>query len=99
MNKIETLPKSIFSNEDDERYDISMWLTVYNHLCIGYRHETTGKILFSVCIEPEGEVISIAESCQFLINKDIGVAHNIDDACDELQNYISNNDNIFDCYV
>lgn len=90
MNKIELLPKDLHVN--NEHYQLGMWVTAFARLCIGYRHIFGKKdTLFSVCIEPEHKPISIAETKGWFLNNGIGNAVSVDDACDEILNYIEMN--------
>lgn len=91
MNKIELLPKDIYYNND--LYQLNMWITAFRRLCIGYRLAFNVKhdSLFSVCIEPENKPHEITNHNSGLINAGIGNAVSVDDACDELLNYIEKN--------
>ena len=87
MNKIELLPKDIYFN--DELYQIGLWVTAFGRLCIGYRMalDTKHESLFSVCVEPENEPRKIDDTIGYL-NEYIGNARTLDEACEELVNYI-----------
>lgn len=91
MNKIELLPKDIYYN--DELYQLNMWVTAFGRLCIGYRLALNLKhdSLFSVCVEPENEPHAISDLNSGWINAGIGNAVSIDDACEEILNYIEKN--------
>lgn len=90
MNKIELLPKDLHVNNKD--YQLGMWVTAFARLCIGYRHIFDKKdTLFSVCVEPEHKPVSIAETKGWFLNNGIGNAVSVDDACDEILNYIELN--------
>jgi len=90
MNKIELLPKNIYYNND--LYQIRMWVTFRDRLCIGYRDPLDKNLnsLFSVCVEPENEPRTIESTIGFL-NEYIGNMKSVDDACDELLNWIEKN--------
>ena len=91
MNKIELLPKDIYFNDD--LYQLNMWVTTFGRLCIGYRNSLDVKhdSLFSVCVEPENKPHKITDPNSGWINAGIGNAVSVDDACDELMNYIEKN--------
>ena len=91
MNKIELLPKDIYYNDD--LYQLNMWVTAFGRLCIGYRMALNSKrdSLFSVCVEPENKPHEITDPNSGWINAGIGNAVSVDDACDELLNYIEKN--------
>ena len=91
MNKIELLPKDIYYN--DELYQIGLWVTAFGKLCIGYRKALNSKYesLFSVCVEPENEPFSVLNAADNYINKNVGNMPTLDDACDDLMNYIKVN--------
>lgn len=91
MNKIELLPKDIYFNDD--LYQLNMWVTAFGHLCIGYRLALNSKhdSLFSVCVEPENEPHAITDPNIEWINAGIGNAVSVDDACEELLDYIEKN--------
>lgn len=91
MNKIELLPKDIYYNDD--LYQLNMWVTAFGHLCIGYRLalNSTHDSLFSVCVEPENEPHAITDPNIEWINAGIGNAVSVDDACEELLDYIEKN--------
>ena len=91
MNKIELLPKDIYYNDD--LYQLNMWVTGFGRLCIGYRMSLNSKhdSLFSVCVEPENKPHEIVDRNSDWINAGIGNAVSVDDACDELLNYIEKN--------
>ena len=97
MNKIELLPKNIYYNND--LYQIRMWVTFRDRLCIGYRDPLDKNLnsLFSVCVEPENEPRTIESTIGFL-NEYIGNMKSVDDACDELLNWIEKNKENFKCY-
>ena len=88
MNKIELLPKDLHVNND--HYQLGMWVTFFGNLCIGYRHifDKCKGSLFSVCIEPENEPVSIRSTETSCINSYIGNAKTVDDACEEILSYI-----------
>jgi len=88
MNKIELLPKDIYYNDD--LYQLNMWVTAFGRLCIGYRLALNSKhdSLFSVCVEPENHPHSIVECGSGWINEGIGNAVSLNDACEELLDYI-----------
>ena len=94
MNKIELLPKDIYVN--DTLYQIRLWVTAFGKLCIGYKNIMSRNILdknvhlFSVCVEPENEPISIENTIGYL-NEYVGNARTLDDACDELMKWINQN--------
>ncbi len=93
MNKIELLPKSIYYKDD--LYQIAMWVTGFDRLCIGYRNMfNRDDHLFSVCVEPENTPRSIASTIGFY-NEYIGNALSVDDACDELLDWIEKNKDDF----
>jgi len=99
MNKIELLPKDICYNDD--LYQLKMWVTAWGKLCIGYPPMfKTDQIdnLFSVCIEPDREPHTIVDRNSNWINAGVGNAVSIDDACDEILNYIEKNKEDFKCY-
>lgn len=91
MNKIELLPKDIYYNDD--LYQLNMWVTAFGHLCIGYCLALNSKhdSLFSVCVEPENKPHEITDPNSGWINVGIGNAVSVDDACDELLDYIEKN--------
>ena len=91
MNKIELLPKDIYYNDD--LYQLNMWVTAFGRLCIGYRKslDPIHESLFSVCVEPENEPHAIVERNSEWINAGIGNAVSVDDACEELLDYIEKN--------
>ena len=95
MNKIELLPKDIYVN--DTLYQIRLWVTAFDKLCIGYKNIMSRNILdknahlFSVCVEPENEPFSVLNSANNYINKNVGNMPTLDDACDDLMNYIKVN--------
>ena len=97
MNKIELLPKDIYVN--DTLYQIHLWVTAFGKLCIGYKNIMSiisrnildkNLYLFSVCVEPENEPISIENTIGYL-NEYVGNARTLDDACDEIMNWIEKN--------
>jgi len=99
MNKIELLPKEIYYKDDV--YHIRMWLTVFGSLCLGYCNPLDHKssnALFSVCVEPENPPHSIVERGSGWLNEGIGNAVSVDDACEELLDYINKNKEDFKCY-
>lgn len=97
MNKIELLPKDIYF--EDTLYQLSLWVTGFGRLCIGYRNaigyhkpgDFNKNHLCSVCVEPENEPHEIVDRNSEWINAGIGNAVSVDDACDELMNYIEKN--------
>lgn len=91
MNKIELLPKDIYF--ENTLYQLGMWVTAFGRLCIGYRKslDPTHESLFSVCVEPENEPHAIVERNSEWINAGIGNAVSVDDACEELLDYIEKN--------
>ena len=90
MNKIELLPKDIMF--ENEYYQLGMWVTAFSRLCIGYKHILDrNETLFSVCVEPERAPISISETKGWFLNGLIGNAVSVDDACEELLDYIEKN--------
>lgn len=97
MNKIELLPKDIYYK--DYLYQVAMWVTAFGRLCIGYRSslDVNHKALFSVCVEPENTPRSIPGTIGFL-NEYIGNAVSVDDACEELLDWIDKNKDDFKCY-
>ena len=97
MNKIELLPKDIYYKDD--LYQVAMWVTAFGRLCIGYRNSLDVKheSLFSVCVEPENHPRSISSTIGFL-NEYIGNAVSVDDACEELLDWIEKNKEDFKCY-
>ena len=97
MNKIELLPKDLYYNET--LYQVEMWVTAFGRLCIGYRNSLDVKheALFSVCVEPENTPRSIPSTIGFL-NEYIGNAVSVDDACEEILDYIEMNKDAFKCY-
>jgi len=97
MNKIELLPKDIYYKND--LYQIRMWVTFKNRLCIGYIDPLNKNLnsLFSVCIEPENEPRTIESTIGFL-NEYVGNMKSIDDACEELLDWIEKNKEKFKCY-
>ena len=97
MNKIELLPKDIRFN--NEHYQINMWVTAFGKLCIGYRHIfNINEFLFSVCVEPENQPHSIVERGSGWLNEGIGNTVSLDDACEEILDYIKKNKEDFKCY-
>ena len=98
MNKIELLPKSIYVN--NTLYQIRVWVTAFDKLCIGYKDIFNKNILdkniylFSVCIEPENKPIHIEDTIGY-INEYVGNAKTFDDACDEIMRWIEKNKEIF----
>lgn len=96
MNKIELLPKKL--EFEDTLYWLRMWVTFKGYLCIGYINplKPNGS-LFSVCIEPENEPISIASTIGCL-NEYIGNTVSVDDACEELLDWIEKNKEDFKTY-
>lgn len=97
MNKIELLPKDIYYKDD--LYQVAMWVTAFGRLCIGYRSslDVNHKALFSVCVEPENTPRSIPSTIGFL-NEYIGNTVSVDDACEELLDWIDKNKDDFKCY-
>ena len=97
MNKIELLPKDIYYKDD--LYQVGMWVTAFDRLCIGYRNllDVNHKALFSVCVEPENTPRSISSTIGFL-NEYIGNAVSVDDACEELLDWIDKNKEDFKCH-
>lgn len=97
MNKIELLPKNL--EFEDTLYQLRMWVTFKGYLCIGYVNllKPLNGSLFSVCIEPENEPISIASTVGCL-NEYIGNAVSVDDACEELLDWIEKNKEDFKTY-
>ena len=97
MNKIELLPKDIYYKDD--LYQVSMWVTALDRLCIGYRNpfKPMKYSLFSVCVEPENEPISIASTIG-CFNEYVGNAVSVDDACEELLDWIEKNKEDFKTY-
>ena len=91
MNKIELLPKDIYF--ENTLYQVAMWVTAFGRLCIGYRKslDPTHESLFSVCVEPENQPHSILEKGIGYLNEGIGNAVSVDDACEELLDYIEKN--------
>lgn len=91
MNKIELLPKDIYF--ENTLYQLRMWVTAFGRLCIGYRKslDPTHESLFSVCVEPENEPHAIVDCNSEWINAGIGNAVSVDDACEELLDYIKKN--------
>lgn len=91
MNKIELLPKDIYF--EDTLYQLNMWVTGFGRLCIGYRSALNSNhdSLFSVCVEPENEPHSIVDPNIEWINAGIGNTVSVDDACEELLDYIEKN--------
>lgn len=91
MNKIELLPKDIYYNDD--LYQLNMWVTAFGRLCIGYRlaFNSSRDLLFSVCVEPENEPREITDPNSGWLNAGIGNTVSLDDACEELMNYIEKN--------
>ena len=91
MNKIELLPKDIYF--ENTLYQLGMWVTAFGRLCIGYRKslDPTHESLFSVCVEPENEPHAIVDRNSEWINAGIGNAVSVDDACEELLDYIEKN--------
>lgn len=89
MNKIELLPKTIVVN--DIRYDIGMWVTAWDRLCIGYRDPFNRSCcdLCSVCVEPENEPTKIEDTIGCDINDGVGNARTIDDAIEMIKEYIN----------
>jgi len=89
MNKVELLPKDFYYKDD--LYQLSLWVTAWNKLCIGYRNALASKhdSLFCVCVEPQNEPTDIKEPGSGWLNEGIGNTRNIDDACDMLQKYIN----------
>lgn len=98
MNKIELLPKDIYYK--DNLYQVAMWVTAFGRLCIGYRNSIDIKheVLFSVCIEPENHPHSIIERGSGWLNEGIGNTVSVDDACEELLDYIEKNKEAFKTY-
>ena len=90
MNKIELLPKDIYYKND--LYQIRMWVTFMGRLCIGYQDplNKNPNSLFSVCVEPENEPRTIESTIGYL-NQYVGNMKSVDDACDELLNWIEKN--------
>ena len=86
MNIIETLPKTFDSN--GTTYTLCMHVTAFDKLCICYR-EILGerKILCSVCVEPENELVKIEDTIGTL-NDHVGNARNLDDAAEMLKTYV-----------
>lgn len=96
MNKIELLPKKL--EFEDTLYWVRMWVTFKCYLCIGYINPLKqNSSLFSVCVEPENEPISIASTIGCL-NEYIGNAVSVDDACEELLDWIEKNKEDFKTY-
>ena len=97
MNKIELLPKDIYYK--DALYQVAMWVTAFGRLCIGYRNpfDVKHESLFSVCVEPENNPRSIPSTIGYL-NEYIGNMQTVDDACDELLDWIGKNKEDFKCY-
>ena len=97
MNKIELLPKDIYYKDD--LYQVGMWVTAFGRLCIGYRNLLDFRHihLFSVCVEPENTPCSIPSTIGFL-NEYIGNAVSVDDACEELLDWIYKNKEDFKCH-
>ena len=102
MNKIELLPKNL--EFGDTCYQLRMWVTFKNYLCIGYVNsfyvnsfKPLNSSLFAVCVEPENEPISIASTVGCL-NEYIGNEVSVDDACEELLNWIEKNKEDFKTY-
>ena len=98
MNKIEFLPKNI--DYKDNLYQLAMWVTAFDRLCIGYRNSldvNCKEALFSVCVEPENTPRSILSTIGYL-NEYVGNAISVDDACKELLNWIDMNKDDFKCY-
>ena len=93
MNKIELLPKDIYYKDD--LYQVGMWVTAFGRLCIGYRNLLDFRHihLFSVCVEPENTPNSIS-----FLNDCIGNAVSVDDACEELLDWIDKNKEDFKCH-
>lgn len=102
MNKIELLPKTIFTN--DIHYQLRVWVTFKDRLCIGYKDimntDPLSKSvhLFSVCVEPENEPWEITEPGSGWLNDGIGNTRTFDDACDMILNYIEKHKNEFKYY-
>ena len=99
MNKIELLPKEIYYK--DNVYHIRMWLTAFGKLCLGYCNPLDPKssnALFSVCVEPENHPHSIVERGNGWMNEGIGNTVSVDDACEEILDYIEKNKEDFKCY-
>lgn len=98
MNKIELLPKDIYF--DNTLYQIAMWVTAFGRLCIGYRKslDSNHESLFSVCVEPENPSHSITERDSGWLNAGIGNAVSVDDACEELLDYIEKHKEEFSCH-
>ena len=96
MNKIELLPKNLYYN--DVLYQVRMWVTAWGNLCIGYINPLNKQFesLFSVCIEPNNPPRSIASTVGFL-NEYVGNAVSVDDACEELLDWIEKNKEDFKC--
>ena len=91
MNKIELLPKDIYFNDD--LYQLGMWVTAFGKLCIGYNlaFNSHKDPLFSVYIEPENEPHAITDPNSGWLNAGIGNAVSVDDACEEILDYIEKN--------
>lgn len=99
MNKIELLPKEIYYKDDV--YHIRMWLTAFGCLCLGYCNPLdlkSSNVLFSVCVEPENHPHSIVEHDNGWMNEGIGNTVSLDDACEEILDYIEKNKENFKCY-
>lgn len=89
MNKIELLPKDL--HVDDVHYQLRMWVTWRGNLCIAYQAifcDSRDAILFSVCVEPDKEPVSIIKTENSWINSYVGNAVSVDDACEEILSYI-----------
>ena len=98
MNKIELLPKDIYF--ENTLYQLNMWVTAFGRLCLGYCKslDPTHEALFSVCVEPENVPHSITERDSGWLNAGIGNAYSVDDACEELLDYIEKHNEEFSCH-
>lgn len=98
MNKIELLPKEIYFKDD--LYQVAMWVTAFERLCIGYRNPLNVKrdSLFSVCVEPENDPHDIVEYGSGWLNEGIGNAVSVDDACEMILKHIEKHNDEFKCY-